>query len=97
MGARLSLEGQHSATFRTMETGRFDFPVTIAIDGVGIKSISSAREAAVVLEEQWPAARGRKHEIALKACYSVIHGYVAPVICRRAFEAAAREAGFLLE
>lgn len=71
--------------------------VMIAIKGVGIRCIMSAREAAVILGEQWPAESGRKNEIALKACYSVIHGYVAPVICRRAFEAAAREAGFLLE
>ncbi len=86
-----------STTCYRMETGWFDSPVVIAIEGVGIRSISSAKEAGVVLEEQWPAERGRKHEIALKACQNVIEGYVAPVLCRRAFEAAARGAGVLLE
>ncbi len=80
-----------------METGWFDTPVVIAIEGVGIRRIRSAREAAVVLGEHWPEVRGRKHEIALKACQNVIEGYVAPVLCRRAFEAAARGAGVLLE
>ncbi|WP_367954665.1 DUF982 domain-containing protein [Aquibium pacificus] len=79
-----------------METGWFDVSITISIEGLGIQSIRSAREAAVVLGETWPAERGRKHEIALKAYHNAIHGNVAPVLCRRAFEAAARQAGILL-
>lgn len=80
-----------------METGWFDVPVTIAIEGAGIRSIRSAREAADILMSQWPAERGRKYEVALKACQNVLYGNVAPVLCRRAFEAAARQAGILLE
>lgn len=80
-----------------METGWFDVPVMIAINGVGIRRIRSAREAAVVLAEEWPGDRGRAHELAYKACQNVIKGYVAPALCRRAFEVAAREAGILLE
>ncbi|APH70940.1 DUF982 domain-containing protein [Aquibium oceanicum] len=80
-----------------MERGWFDFPVVIAVEGVGIRSVRSAREAAIILRSQWPAERGRRHEIAMKACQNVIEGHVAPVLCRRAFEAAAREAGILKE
>lgn len=77
-----------------MEKDQFDTPVTVKADSAGtLLTLRTARDTADFLLNRWPGKRTEKHRAALQAC-SDVHGSGKPPIgARRAFVAAAREAG----
>ena len=79
-----------------MNNGWFDVPVRIETGG-SVKIVMSAREAADILSIHWLEERGPKYDIARRACLSAMQQHIAPMVARRAFENAAREAGILVE
>jgi hypothetical protein len=80
-----------------MENNRFETPVTVksAVPGSD-KTVNSAREATACLLSGWAGKRGPKHREALQACHDAIAGEKPAMTARRAFVAAAREAGVLV-
>jgi len=76
-----------------MQHDQFDTPVTVRIEASGgLLSLRSVRETSDFLLNRWPGKRTEKHRAALQACSDVENGKPA-MSARRAFVAAAREAG----
>ena len=77
---------------------RFDRPVKI-LTGRGFtvsRQVETTVEAATyLLDDKWPSA-GKKHLAARKACLAVLDGLKEARAARKAFEAAADEAGILV-
>ena len=77
-----------------MEKDQFDTPVTVKIDATGsLLTLRTARDTSDFLLNRWPGKRTEKHRAAIQACSDVRNGDKPPIGARRAFVAAAREAG----
>jgi hypothetical protein len=77
-----------------MEKDQFDTPVTVKIDATGsLLTLRTARDTSDFLLNRWPGKRTEKHRAAIQACSDVQNGDKPPIGARRAFVAAAREAG----
>jgi hypothetical protein len=77
-----------------MEKDQFDTPITVKVDATGaLLTLRTARETSDFLLNRWPGKRTEKHRAALQACSDVQSGDKPPIGARRAFVAAAREAG----
>ncbi len=77
---------------------RFDQTVPVMLRPGRIHMVGSAREAAETLLFRWPVEKpGKRHLAAREACLKVLQGVAETRRARRAFEAAAREAGILAE
>ncbi len=77
-----------------MEKHKFDTPITVRIDATGsLLTLRTARDASEFLLNQWPGKRSEKHRAALQACLDVQNAGKSTIGARRAFVAAAREAG----
>ncbi len=77
-----------------MAKDQFDTPVTVRVDATGgVLTLRTARETSDFLLNRWPGKRTEKHRAALQACSDVQNGGKPPIGARRAFVAAAREAG----
>lgn len=76
-----------------MQKDQFDTPITVKVDATGaLLTLRNARDASDFLLNRWPGKRTEKHRAALQACSDVQNGK-PPIGARRAFVAAAREAG----
>lgn len=76
----------------------FDEPVAIAVSTGTSVHVASARKAAEVLLNEWPGdSATAKHIAARKSCLAVLEGTRKAIVARRAFAAAAEEAGILRE
>lgn len=76
----------------------FDGIVPVAIRSGLTLNVTSTRQAADVLLNKWPAsADTRKHLAARRACLEVLQGLAETRKAKRAFAAAAKEAGILRE
>jgi len=76
---------------------KFESPVTIFTDPAGGQiAITDIQSCSQFLLRRWPSKRGDKRRSALQACSDVSSGKRPPEIARRAFIAAAREAGILV-
>lgn len=76
---------------------KFNAPVTVFTDPAGGQTtITDIPSCSHFLLRQWPTKRGDKRQSALQACSDVSSGKRPPEIARRAFVAAAREAGILV-
>jgi len=77
-----------------MEKDQFDTPITVRADAAGtLLTLRTARDTSDFLLNRWPGKRTEKHRAALQACSDVQSGDKPPIVGRRAFVAAAREAG----
>ncbi len=77
-----------------MEKDQFDTPVTVKADDTGsLLTLRNARDTSDFLLNRWPGKRTEKHRAAIQACSDVRNGDKPPIGARRAFVAAAREAG----
>ena len=79
-----------------MENPKFDAPAAVLTAGNEELSIQDVRACTDFLLKKWPGRRGDKHREALQACSDVSDGKKPAAIARRAFTAAARDAGVLL-
>lgn len=76
---------------------KFESPVTVFTDPAGGKAtIGDIGACSHFLLRNWPSKRSDKRRAALQACSDVSSGKRPPEIARRAFVAAAREAGILV-
>lgn len=74
----------------------FQRPVMISFDpGEKQISVRNTRQAAELLQTQWPAHRGPRHRDAVDACLKVLDGHRSTVDACNAFIEAAEEAGVL--
>jgi hypothetical protein len=81
-----------------MSDGWFTKPVSVAVGVIGdARYIMSARQAADLLVEHWPAKGTPKHRNALIACQEAQHGLKSADAAREAFVEAALEARVLIE
>ncbi|PSJ59377.1 DUF982 domain-containing protein [Pseudaminobacter soli (ex Li et al. 2025)] len=81
-----------------MENNRFENPITVRADATGtLLTLRTAREASDFLLNRWPGKRSDKHRAALQACSDVNLGNKPVIGARRAFVAAAREAGIFFD
>lgn len=77
-----------------MEKNQFDTPVTVKVDEAGtLLTLRTVRDTSDFLLNRWPGKRTEKHRAALQACSDVQNAGKPPMGARRAFVAAAREAG----
>jgi hypothetical protein len=76
-----------------MQDAFFRIPVTVELPNGELRMLSSASEAAVLMMEQWPQEHGSKYRDALQACTSSLASADDVENARRAFLAAAKEAG----
>lgn len=80
-----------------MENIYFETPVIVNVDPAGsVLTLRNPREASDFLLNKWPGKRSPKHRAALQACSDVGAGNKPTMAARRAFVAAAREAGVLV-
>ncbi len=81
-----------------MESGWFDAPVTV-LDPREARSfdVTNTRQAAEMLLHRWPNEWSGRHRAARLACLAVLKGFKPPVLARRAFAEAAREAEILAD
>ena len=76
----------------------FDTPVTVRGDAAGaLLTLRNAGDASDFLLNKWPGKRTDKHRAALQACADVQGTGKPPIAARRAFVAAAREAGVFVD
>lgn len=81
-----------------MQNNKFDTPVTVRVDPAGtLLTLRTARESSEFLLNKWPGKRSEKHRAALQACSDVDAGSKPVIGARRAFVAAAREAGVFVD
>jgi hypothetical protein len=81
-----------------MSEGWFTKPVSVAVGITGdAHYIMSARQAAALLTEHWPAKGTPKHRDALVACQDAQHGAKSADAARASFVEAALEARVLIE
>jgi hypothetical protein len=77
-----------------MEKDQFDTPIAVKVDATGVLlTLLTARDTSDFLLNRWPGKRTEKHRAALQASMDVQSGGKPPIGARRAFIAAAREAG----
>jgi hypothetical protein len=77
-----------------MEKDQFDTPVIVKVEATGaLLTLRNARDTSDFLLNKWPGKRTEKHRAALQACSDVQNAGKPPIGARRAFVAAAREAG----
>ena len=76
-----------------MHDAFFGIPVTLELPNGDLRTLSSASEAAVFMMERWPGEHGSKYRQALQACTSSLSTADDVEEARRAFLAAAKEAG----
>ncbi|MDN2583944.1 DUF982 domain-containing protein [Aquibium sp. ELW1220] len=81
-----------------MESGWFDAPVTV-LDAREARpfDVTNTRQAAEMLLHRWPNEWSGRHRAARLACLAVLKGFKPPVLARRAFAEAAREAEILAD
>ncbi|MEQ1953605.1 DUF982 domain-containing protein [Mesorhizobium sp. CN2-181] len=80
-----------------MTESKFEPPVTVLVDPAGGQTIiRNTRECSDFLLKQWRGKRGDKHRAALQACVDADDNRRPVASARRAFVAAAREAGTLI-
>ncbi|KQR75664.1 hypothetical protein ASG03_18425 [Rhizobium sp. Leaf341] len=91
--------GNHTANHQvlwvedTMDTKIWDQPVTLEMYGHGhYRIVTSAKEAAKVLRNEWPLRNGIFYERAVRTCKSVLQDAAQPEQSRLQFLQAAREA-----
>lgn len=77
----------------------FDKAIRVRLSPTGkVHTVRSTREAADFLGSiDWPGERGPLHRDATDACNKVLDGHRSTSDARNAFEAAAREAGMLVD
>lgn len=81
-----------------MENDRYENPVTVKVTPAGaLLTLRTTRETSDFLLTRWPGKRTDKHRAALQACSDVNSGNKPAIGARRAFVAAAREAGVLAD
>lgn len=81
-----------------MEKYQFDTPITVKVDEVGgLLTLRTARDTSDFLLNRWPGKRTEKHRAALQACSDVQNAGKPAMGARRAFVAAAREAGVYVD
>lgn len=81
-----------------MEKDQFDTPIIVKVDATGgLLTLRTARDTSDFLLNRWPGKRTEKHRAALQACSDVQNGGKPPIGARRAFVAAAREAGVFVD
>lgn len=81
-----------------MENNTFETPVTVKVDSAGtLLTLRTARETSDFLLNRWPGKRSEKHRAALQACSDVNLRSKPAIGARRAFVAAAREAGVFVD
>ena len=74
----------------------FDKPVEVWTGTGTSRVVASTRDAAETLLNRWPGnADAANHRAARKACLDVLQGARTALVARRAFAAAAKEAGIL--
>src|SRR5690606_35413216 len=77
---------------------RFDRTVPVHLRPGRIHMVGSAREAAEKLLFEWPGDReAAKHRAARRACLRALEGLADARKARLAFEAAAKDAGILVD
>ncbi|MCG7508278.1 DUF982 domain-containing protein [Mesorhizobium retamae] len=80
-----------------MEKQKFDPPVTVRADpATAQETIGDATGGLDFLIKRWRGKRGDKHRAALQACSDADSGRRPASHARKAFIAAAREAGILV-
>lgn len=81
-----------------LESGWFDAPVTV-MDAREARAfdVTNTRQAAEILLHRWPNEWSGRHRAARLACLAVLKGFKPPVLARRAFAEAAREAEILAD
>jgi len=81
-----------------MAKDQFDTPIIVKLDATGaLLTLRTARDTADFLLSRWTGKRTEKHRAALQACSDVQNAGKPPMSARRAFIAAAREAGVLVD
>jgi hypothetical protein len=81
-----------------MENNKFENPITVRVAPAGtLLTLRTARETSDFLLNKWPGKRSEKHRAALQACSDVNLGNKPAIGARRAFVAAAREAGIFFD
>jgi len=79
-----------------MKTLEFDEPIELTAAPAGVQAlVANIADCTEFLLRQWPGKRGDKHRAAVQACMDVREGKKPISHARRAFAAAAREAGLL--
>ena len=80
-----------------MRTLKFEAPVIVRSDQAeGQLSIESVEACTDFLLKNWSGKRGDKHRAAIQACADATEGKKPVASARRAFLAAARDAGVLV-
>ncbi|QPC95694.1 DUF982 domain-containing protein (plasmid) [Mesorhizobium sp. INR15] len=77
----------------TMKDALFRVPVTVELPNGEVLTLCSASETAVLMMEKWPQAHGPRYLDALQACTHSMTTADDVEKARRAFLAAAKEAG----
>ncbi|MBS3647343.1 DUF982 domain-containing protein [Pseudaminobacter sp. 19-2017] len=81
-----------------MNAGWFSKPVAVAVGIIGdVRNISSASEAAALLQSNWREQGSAKQQAALRACLAAMYAGASPEKARAAFLEAAEEARVLAE
>ncbi|AZN73002.1 DUF982 domain-containing protein [Georhizobium profundi] len=81
-----------------MQKDQFDTPIIVKVDAAGtLLTLKTARDTSEFLLNQWPGKRTEKHRAAIQACSDVVNAGKPPMGARRAFVAAAREAGVFVD
>jgi hypothetical protein len=70
-----------------VQTGRID----------RIRVVTNTSHAAIILLHEWPDKSCERRKIAMQRCVEVLRGEKPPSVARKAFVAAARRAGLLIE
>lgn len=71
----------------TVQTGRID----------RIRVVTNTSHAAIILLHEWPDKTCERRKIAMQRCVEVLRGEKPPSVARKAFVAAARRAGLLID
>jgi hypothetical protein len=80
-----------------MSNPRFENPILVQADSAGgTFEIADIQTCNDFLLRRWPGKRGDKHRAALQACMDTASGKKLASNARKAFWAAAREAGILI-
>lgn len=76
-----------------MHDAFFKAPVTVELTDGEVRTIASVAQAAIFMMEKWPEEHGERYSDALQACTGALATADDVEIARRAFLAAAKEAG----
>lgn len=80
-----------------MENLKFHPPVILSTAEGSQRNIEDVQAGTDFLLRSWPGRRGEKHREALQACSDASAGKKPAATARRAFAAAARDAGVLIK